>query len=158
MRTARDAVPGQFDAAMACDDALPHLPADYDLLVALLSIRACLRPGGLFLASNRDYDLLAATRPAGVLISMYGQPGARHASGEAWAWSAAADSVDITLFTMVESGAGWRVRMHETTYRARRQRSLTSALRRSGCDEPRWLAPDESDCYQPIVLVRDSGG
>ena len=40
----------------ACDNALPHLLEDDDLRLAVDNMFAKLRPGGLFLASIRDYD------------------------------------------------------------------------------------------------------
>ena len=49
-------VPGDFDMALAADNALPHLLSADDLGQALRAIAAKLRPGGLFLASIRDYD------------------------------------------------------------------------------------------------------
>ncbi len=47
-------VPARFEAAFACDNSLAHLLTEDDLLGALRSIRTCLVPGGVFLASLRD--------------------------------------------------------------------------------------------------------
>ncbi|WP_330188183.1 class I SAM-dependent methyltransferase [Pseudarthrobacter sp. J75] len=78
VRGVRDHVRGLFDAVISCDNALPHLLTDGDLERALRSIRACLRPGGLLLATLRDYDALRLTRPEGVPISIHGDAGSRH--------------------------------------------------------------------------------
>ena len=53
MRSVQEVQPGPFDAAICCDNALPHLLTDADLDRALLSIRRTLRAGGVFLASAR---------------------------------------------------------------------------------------------------------
>jgi SAM-dependent methyltransferase len=142
-----------FDAVISCDNALPHLLTDDDLAAALRSIRACLRDGGLLLASLRDYDALAAERPAGVPITLHGEPGSRHGAGQAWTWSDDGDQVAISLFTLAEEGCGWRTSAHETTYRALRRDTLTAALHTAGFADVRWLRPDESGYYQPIVLA-----
>jgi hypothetical protein len=39
-----------------CDNSLPHLLTDADLLTALRQMLACLVPGGGFLMSMRDYE------------------------------------------------------------------------------------------------------
>src|ERR687890_383486 len=49
-------VDGEFDVVLACDNALPHLLEDDDLRQAVDNMFAKLRPGGLFVASIRDYD------------------------------------------------------------------------------------------------------
>ena len=45
----------QFDLVISCDNSLPHLLTDDDLLLALEQMYACLRPGGGCLISLRDY-------------------------------------------------------------------------------------------------------
>ena len=47
---------GDFDAAVSFDNALPHLLDDADLNAACAALRRVLRPGGVLLASIRDYD------------------------------------------------------------------------------------------------------
>ena len=153
VRQVRDAVAGTFDVVLSCDNALPHLLTDDDLAAALRSIRACLRDGGLLLASLRDYDALTADRPAGVPITLHGEPGSRHGAGQAWTWSDDGDQVAISLFTLAEEGGGWRTAAHETTYRALRRDTLTASLHAAGFADVRWLRPDESGYYQPIVLA-----
>jgi SAM-dependent methyltransferase len=156
VRVVDETVHERFDAVISCDNALPHLLTDADLNLALRSIRRCLRDDGVLLASVRDYDSLAAARPAGTPISMHGPPGSRHASGQAWTWSQDGQHVDITLFILNESvgGDGWRVSAHETRYRALRRASLTSALHTTGFGSIEWLTPHNSGYYQPVMVGR----
>ena len=49
---------GAFDAALAFDNALPHLRTDADLAAACTALRGVLAPDGLLCASIRDYDAL----------------------------------------------------------------------------------------------------
>lgn len=51
----------RFDAVIACDNALPHLLTDEDLLVALRQLHRATEPGGVLVLSVRDYDALRAT-------------------------------------------------------------------------------------------------
>jgi 2-polyprenyl-3-methyl-5-hydroxy-6-metoxy-1,4-benzoquinol methylase len=59
-----DDVSGEFDVVISCDNALPHLLDDNDLLKALRSMRSKLRPGGLLLISTRDFDKALVDRPS----------------------------------------------------------------------------------------------
>jgi glycine/sarcosine N-methyltransferase len=156
MRFLHETLQERFDAVISCDNALPHLLTDADLDLALASIRSCLCDDGVFLASVRDYDFLAAARPAGTPVVMHGPPGSRHASGQAWTWSEDGEYVDITLFVLREqvSGHRWRASAHETRYRALRRASLIWALDNNGFGAIEWLTPHESGYYQPVVVAR----
>jgi SAM-dependent methyltransferase len=160
VRQVRTAVTGIFDAAISCDNSLPHLLTDLDLERAVESIRACLRDGGIFVASLRDYDSLRRTRPAGVPIELHGEPGSRHGAGQNWRWSADADHLDITLFTFREQAVGdWTVSTHETRYRALRRDRLSQVMTDKGFTPAEWLMPEQSGYYQPLmVAVADRTG
>jgi len=160
VRDVREAVSGSFDAAVSCDNALPHLLTRDDLERAAGSIRACLRDGGIFVATVRDYDALRRTQPTGVPITLHGTPGWRHGSGQSWQWSEDGDLVDITLFTFREGvDGGWQVSAVETRYRALGRDELTEVLRMSGFGSVEWLAPEVSGYHQPaVVAVAETGG
>jgi SAM-dependent methyltransferase len=155
VRAVDETIHERFDAVISCDNALPHLLGDADLTLALRSIRRCLRDDGLLLVSVRDYDTLAAARPAGTPVVMHGPAGSRHASGQAWTWSADGEYVDVTLFVLYEQDSGgWRVSAHEMRYRALRRASLVSALKSNGFAAIEWLTPGDSGYYQPVVVAR----
>src|SRR5262249_23244692 len=46
----------QYDVVMACDNAVPHLLTDEDILIAFRALYTCVRPGGGCLITVRDYD------------------------------------------------------------------------------------------------------
>src|SRR6185503_16879543 len=46
----------QFDLVIACDNAVPHLLTDEELLIAFQEFYKCTRPGGGCLISVRDYE------------------------------------------------------------------------------------------------------
>jgi SAM-dependent methyltransferase len=154
VRRVRAAVTGTFDAVISCDNSLPHLLTDLDLERAVENIRACLRDGGIFVASIRDYDSLRQTRPAGVPITLHGERGSRHGVGQSWTWSADADHVDIALFTFREQAAGdWVVSASETRYRALRRNRLSEVLKDHGFASVEWLLSEQSGYYQPLVVA-----
>jgi SAM-dependent methyltransferase len=53
---------GAFDVVMACDNAVPHLLSDGEILAAFREFHRCTAPGGVCLVSVRDYA--AETRRA----------------------------------------------------------------------------------------------
>ncbi len=59
----------QFDLVIACDNAVPHLLTDAELLQAFQQFYLCTRPGDGCLISVRDYELEDRT---GVQVKPYG--------------------------------------------------------------------------------------
>ena len=51
---------GDFDALFCLGNSLPHLLTPADLTAALADFAACLRPGGLVLIQNRNFDAVLA--------------------------------------------------------------------------------------------------
>ena len=60
LRTVHDHHGRRFDAVLACDNSLPHLLTDTDLLAALVQMRSATAPGGVCVVSARDYGALIA--------------------------------------------------------------------------------------------------
>jgi len=59
---ARTFAPTSFDALLCLGNSLPHLLNPADLASALTDFAACLRPGGLLLIQNRNFDALLKRR------------------------------------------------------------------------------------------------
>ena len=76
MRTAFSHHHRQFDLVIACDNAIPHLLTDTDILNAFEQFYLCTKPGGGGLISVRDYD---REERRGVQVKPYGlrQAGSR---------------------------------------------------------------------------------
>jgi glycine/sarcosine N-methyltransferase len=64
-----------FDVVLCCDNTLAHLLEDADLRMAAAQMRTRLTPGGLLLASIRDYDQLVVPSAATSPPSVPGLPG-----------------------------------------------------------------------------------
>ena len=146
-------IPGTaFDVVSAFDNALPHLTSD-ELIRAVEAMARRLRPGGLFIASIRDYDAILEQRPAMQEPSFFGGHGSRRIIHQIWDWTAAAEYM-LHLYITVETDQRWRTHHFVSEYRCLRRQELSDALRSAGFEEPVWLMPAESDYYQPLVLAR----
>jgi SAM-dependent methyltransferase len=59
MRQVWDIYQKQFDVVMACDNAVPHLLSDAEILTAFRQFYACTKPAGCCIITVRDYAELA---------------------------------------------------------------------------------------------------
>ncbi len=58
MRHVNEIYQKEFDVVMACDNAVPHLLTDEEILLAFKQFYACTKPDGICIISVRDYVLL----------------------------------------------------------------------------------------------------
>jgi SAM-dependent methyltransferase len=144
-----------YEAVISADNSLPHLLTDDDLAAALASVHAALAPGGVFLASVRDYDALVRDRVAGVMPKRHERDDEQWIHGQAWTWSPNHRTVTFDLFVITRQADGsWTTTVRTTTYRALLRRELSAALTAAGFVDLRWSEPATSGYYQPIVTAR----
>lgn len=143
---------GEFDAVIALDNALPHLERE-PLKAAVRVMRNKLRKGGLVLASTRDYDRLIVERPVLQGPAFYGAEGARRLVHQIWEWSDA-ERYRVHLYITKQAGHGWDTRHFAGEYRAVLRAEMTAALEQAGFGRVRWMMPEESGFYQPLVMAR----
>jgi SAM-dependent methyltransferase len=144
-------VGGSFDAVISADNSLPHLRTADELGAALTAVRARLVPGGVFLASVRDYDTLVRDQVAGVMPTVHDDGGARRIVGQAWTWTDEMRTVTFDLFMIEQRDDDWHTTVRTTVYRAWRRSELTAAMRAAGFQDIGWHSPGESGYYQPIA-------
>jgi SAM-dependent methyltransferase len=147
---------GGFEAVISMDNALPHLLSDADLTDAARQIRAKLRPRGTLLASIRDYDQLVRDRPTVQGPAFYSDSGHRRISFQVWDWT---DDRRYTfhLYITRETPSGWSNFHSASLYRAVLRVEITAILESSGFANVRWLFPNESGFYQPVVVATAIG-
>lgn len=145
-----------FEVVMSMDNALPHLLSDSDLMQAARQMRARLRPGGTLLASVRDYDQLVRDRPTVQGPAFYSDGDQRRIILQVWDW---ADDRRYTfhLYITRETPSGWNSIHGASVYRAILREEITSILASSGFANIRWLLPNESGFYQPVVIATAIG-
>ena len=152
MRTLGAAVTDTFDAVIAFDNALPHLMTDTDLDQATASVYERVREGGAFLASIRDYDALLADRPTATSHRVIETDVGRRVVFQVWDWNTD-DTYAVTQFIVQPDGDDWTMHHYTGAYRALRREVLTGSLQRAGFRDVRWVMPDDSDYYQPVVIA-----
>lgn len=155
MRALGAAVPGPFDAVLSCDNALPHLLTDAELLAACAGLRARLRPGGVLLASIRDYDQILSERTGPTTVTpvrIIDDASGRRMVYQVWDWSD--ERYVVTQFIVDGAAGAWSVRGFTGEYRALRRATLSAALLAAGLVDVAWRTPEETGYYQPLVLAR----
>jgi SAM-dependent methyltransferase len=147
-------VSGSFDVVISCDNSLPHLLNDDDLEVAARSIRSKLRDNGLFLASIRDYDKILKERAKSTLPQVFDDAEGRRIVFQVWDWQEDGRNSLFHLFILRETHGDWKVSRYSSQYRGLCRKELTEILPRAGFTGIRWLMPEETGYYQPVVIAR----
>lgn len=152
MRTLSQQVPGQYDVVIAFDNALPHLLTEADLEQAARELFAVTQPGGLFIASIRDYDALLEERPEITSERVMDSAEGKRVTLQVWDW--AGDQYTFTQFILVHQAGDWQMRHYTSRYRALRRDALTATLHAAGFRDVRWLMPEANGFHQPVVTAR----
>ena len=140
-----------FDILIAMDNALPHMLTAEALARAVGSIAAQLRPGGIFVASIRDYDSLLPSKPPYSPPYIHKTDKGQRVSFQTWEW--AEENYRLTQY-IIEDEEALQISKFACEYRATRREELTKLLLNAGCREAVWKFPEETGFYQPIVVAR----
>ena len=141
----------QFDIVIAMDNALPHMLTKEDLEAAVRSIAGQVRPGGILVASIRDYDSLLAERPPYSPPYIHKTEKGQRVSFQTWVWSG--ENYQLTQY-IIDDEDSLQISKFGCEYRAVRREELTNLLLAGGCSEVNWKFPEETGFYQPIVIAR----
>lgn len=144
----------QFDIVIAMDNALPHMLSETALESAVRSITAQIHPGGIFVASIRDYDTLLSNKPPYSPPYIHKTENGQRVSFQTWDWNG--DHYKLIQY-IVEDENSLQISRFECTYRATKRRELTDLLLAGGCSHVEWKFPEETNFYQPIVIARKTG-
>jgi len=140
----------QFDLVIACDNSVPHLLTDADLLAAFRQFLACTRPGGGCLISVRDYDREERT---GVQVKLYGirdEVGSRYLVWQVWEYHGSV--YDLSMYFVEDRGAaGCTTQVMRSRYYAIGMDRLANLMTQAGFVQVERL---DGRFYQPILLGR----
>ena len=140
----------RFDLVIAMDNALPHMLTKEALGEAVRSIVGQLRPGGVFVASIRDYDSLLTNKPPYSPPYIHRTDSGQRVSFQTWVWKE--ENYRLTQYLIDDEGT-LRVSKFECEYRATRREELTELLSSAGCRRVQWEYPESTGFYQPIVVA-----
>ena len=146
---------GPFDVVVALDNALPHLESEADMSAAVREMASLLEPGGLLIASVRDYESLAQAQPRVTTPRVFGGGDKRRITFQVWDWRRDGRGYRIHQYILQHGkSATVETRVFTTTYWAWRRDDLSGLMAGAGLVGIRWIEPEESGFYQPIVLAR----
>jgi SAM-dependent methyltransferase len=137
-----------FDVVIACDNAVPHLLSDADILKAFRAFYRCVKPGGGCLITVRDYD---AVERSGMRVIPYGtreEDGVTYFIFQVWTFDDAC--YDLAMcFVRDDRAPEDAAHIFWSRYYAVSPARLEALLREAGFGDVRRA---ESDYYQPVIV------
>ncbi|MBT9548658.1 MAG: class I SAM-dependent methyltransferase [Candidatus Sericytochromatia bacterium] len=104
MREANPAQAQRFDLLIACDNSVPHLLCDAEILMAFEAFYAKLKPGGGCLITVRDYERESRE---GIQVKPYGVrvvEGVRYVLFQTWEFKG--EIYDLKMYFVKDAGTG----------------------------------------------------
>ena len=141
----------QFDIVIAMDNALPHMLSSDALEKAISSIAAQTRPGGIIVASIRDYDSILAEKPSYSPPYIHKTEKGQRVSFQTWIWKD--ENYRLTQY-IIDDEESLQISKFECEYRATRREEFTRLFLANGCYDVVWKFPEETGFYQPIVVAK----
>jgi glycine/sarcosine N-methyltransferase len=136
-----------YDALLCLGNSLPHLLTQADLVAAARSMASVLRPGGLLILQNLNYDLRWQKQPRWFAAQggeLDGQPVLVWRFAE---YDVPAGRIDFHIALFRQGERDWKVDVHTTPQRPLFQVDLLAALAEAGFGEAqtyaRMTAPSE---------------
>ena len=124
---------GPYDAITCLGNSLPHVLTEEAMVEALADMASMVRPGGILLVQNRNFDRVLARQ------ERFMPPEVRRSEDEEWIFVRFYDLDGEELrFNMVRlhrrGNESWSTHLEHTQLRAWRRRQLETLLSRSGFD------------------------
>ena len=137
-----------FDVVLSCDNAVPHLLRDEDILTAFQQMYRCVRPGGGCIISVRDYENEDLSKRQ---VKPYGL---REENGTRWVlfqvWEPRGQLYDFTLYFVADRGGSeCQTRALRSTYYAVGIPKLMDFMNQAGFEDVKRL---DGRFFQPIVI------
>lgn len=136
-------------AVIACDNSIPHLLSDVEVLAAFRSCYRCLRSGGVAIFSVRDYAAIQRINPDVRPYGMRREAGSRFLAVQVWEWDG--DQYDLRVYLTSESPSG----ICETQVLRSRYYAVSIARLISLLDEAGFVGAERRDdvLFQPVLLA-----
>ena len=139
-----------FDAFLCLGNSLPHLLSAVEVRRALQDFAACLRPGGVLLIQNRNFDAVMAQR-----LRWMG-PESHREAGREWLFLRFYDFEPdgliafhvITLYR--QEGAAWEQKVTSTRLRPQLEGELRRALAEAGFEDVQSFGNMQGEAFDPV--------
>lgn len=157
-RNFADSVP--YDVVLCLGNSLPHLTNSKDLQDALIDFSDCLRPGGMLLVQNRNFDAVMTQK------ERWMEPQAHEEDSGEWLfvrfYDFASDGlIDFNIFTLFKPrGGAWQQQTTQTRLYPLKQDELAQALAKAGFAQMEFFGGMNGQPFDPassgnlIVLCR----
>jgi SAM-dependent methyltransferase len=150
LRTLSQVASGSMAAVLACDNSVPHLLSDAELLQCFSACLRCLRPDGVGVFSVRDYAAIPRVdpdvRPYG--IRRVGDD--RFIAVQVWEW--AGDQYDLRLYLTTEKADGrCSTEVLRSRYYAVTTDRLLALMREAGFADAQRR---DDVLFQPVLVGR----
>jgi SAM-dependent methyltransferase len=151
-----------FDAVICLGNSLPHLLTPADLEFALRDFAACLRPGGLLLIQNRNFDAVLSNQ------QRWMEPQGYSDGDQEWIFLRFYDFrpdglIDFNILTLTRQGTGnWRQQVSAAPLFPQTQDILLHALEGAGFEQIQTFGGLDGSEFIPeqsgnLVIVCRSG-
>jgi len=138
----------QFNLVIACDNVIPHLLTNDDLLEAFRELLECVVPGGGCLVSVRDYE---KEERSGVQVKMYGvrvDGDTKYVVFRVWEFTGLI--YDMTMYFVADRGTTDCItHVMRTKYYAVDTRTLMRLMAQAGFADVQRL---DGTFFQPVII------
>ena len=144
------AVGGGFDAVLCLGNSLPHVLERESVGEALVDMATCLRPGGLLIIQNRNFDRVVTRK------ERWMEPQSRSEGDHEWLFLRFYDwepdgLVGFNMVTLRRQGSGpWSQRVSHSLLRPQLRGELESALTSAGFAQTRAYGDLAGSAFDPL--------
>lgn len=147
MRQAYNHHQAQFEALISCDNAVPHLLTDADLLQAFQQFYKCVRPGGGVIITVRDYEKeqrQTQIKPEKTHV----ENGNRYILFQVWEFEG--EIYEMSMYVVKDDGsATCETQVMRAKYYAVGTTRLLALLKEAGFEDVKRV---DGAFYQPVLL------
>ncbi len=140
-----------FDAIFCLGNSLPHILTSTDLKTTLIDFAACLRPGGLLLIQNRNFDAVMMGK------QRWMEPQTHFENGNEWIFFRYYDYlpdglIDFNIVTIKRDALGNRISSVNTTQlRPQLHKELNDTLLEAGFNEIHAFGSLQGELFIPLT-------
>lgn len=153
LRILAHTAPQSLGAVLACDNSIPHLLSDAEILQAFRACLRSLRAGGAAVFSVRDYAAIPRTSPDVRPHALHRVGDERFVSVQVWEWDG--DQYDLRLYLTHETADGrCSTQVLRSRYYAVSIERLAALLQEAGFTDVRRR---DDVLFQPVLSARRPG-